>query len=133
MTYISDDVEVRSRIQNLKQRTDRTYRRHRQKPRVRMHNTTSGTAGGSGSGGQILATAGVAFVDNTTIAAVRADSVEGERGLASQLPVEHDQMEQEGVNIRGGNALRLPPIVLPPITTAVTANNNTPSSTLIST
>ena len=131
MTYISDEVEVRSRIQNLKQRTDRTYRRHRQKPRVRMHNTTSGTAGGSGSGGQILATAGVAFVDNTTIAAVRADSVEGERGLASQLPVEHDQMEQEGVNIRGGNALRLPPIVLPPITTAVTANNTTPSSKLL--
>ena len=95
-----------------------------------MHNTTTSGAGGSG-----LATAGVAFVDNTTIAAAGADGVDGERRLASQLPQEHDQLGQEGVNTRGGNALRLPPIVLPPITTAVTANNNnnTPASTLIAT
>ena len=134
MTYISDEVEVRSRIQNLKQRTDRTYRRHRLKPRVHMQNTTtSGTTSGTAGGGQVIATAGVAFVDNTTIAAVGADGMEGERGLESQLPREHDQLAQEGVNTRSGNALRLPPLVLPPITTAVTANNTTPSSTLITT
>ena len=137
MTYISDEVEVRSRIQNLKQRTDRTYRRHRLKPRVHMQNTTtSGTTSGTAGGGQVIATAGVAFVDNTTIAAVGADGMEGERGLESQLPREHDQLAQEGVNTRSGNALRLPPLVLPPITTAVTANNNnntTTASTLITT
>ena len=78
-----------------------------------MHNTTSGAAGGTagagGSGGQILATAGVAFVDNTTIAAAGADCMEGERGLASQLSQEHDQMGQEGA--QRGLASQLPEAV----------------------
>lgn len=119
MTFKSDVVEVRTRLENLSTRTEAAFRKHRQRSHIHgQHNelpgvTTAGgatTGTGAGLGGASVASDGFSAA-GVTGAFVNVVGSDLGNVSAPNSGVEEPQMLRRPSGGGGGAPLRLPPIL----------------------